>query len=215
MLLADVEKSFDCYIFATFKATVELSVAFPRIVFIGIHTNQMEFSQPFFAIFIGKCLTASKPIFVRFGYINSSIAIAYFSQQVNIRYNHNLKPARLLLKIVSCSIEKFCCLFIVIALRASPPQNNKNIARNACRLLFMWNGWYSLIGGCGDRVISIARLSACAFRGCPREVGAWPLPSNPVIPTKPIGARRCQKTSFCFLCLTASSLAKQRRRKQK
>ena len=31
--------------------------------------------------------------------------------------------------------------------------------------------------------------------------------SNPVIPTKPSEARRCRKTSFCFLCLVASLLA--------
>ena len=38
--------------------------------------------------------------------------------------------------------------------------------------------------------------------------------ANPVIPTKPNEARRCRKTSFCFICLGARPLASQWHRKQ-
>lgn len=38
--------------------------------------------------------------------------------------------------------------------------------------------------------------------------------ANPVIPTKPNEARRCRKTSSCFICLGARPLASQWHRKQ-
>ena len=110
----------------------------------------------------------------------------------------------------------FCCFFVVIALCASPPQNNKK-PRTPCvpsalsvRRLVFFNIWLR------DRVISIARLSACAlFWLSPRGRSFLLLPSNPVIPTKPSEARRCRKTSFCFLCLVASLLADKWLEKQK
>ena len=111
----------------------------------------------------------------------------------------------------------FCCFFCCHCVVCKPTaKQQKNLARHACHLLFLWGGWYSLIYGCGDRVISIARLSACAlFWLSPRGRSFLLLPSNPVIPTKPSEARRCRKTSFCFLCLVASLLADKWLEKQK
>ena len=106
--------------------------------------------------------------------------------------------------------QNICSAVFLLSLRCvqAHRKTTKNLARHACHLLFLCGGWYSLIYGCGDRVISIARLSACAlFWLSPRGRSFLLLPSNPVIPTKPSEARRCRKTSFCFLCLVASLLA--------
>ena len=79
-----------------------------------------------------------------------------------------------------------CSAVFLLSLRCvqAHRKTTKKLARHACYLLFLWGGWYSLIYGCGDRVIAIARLSACALSWLsPRGRSFLLLPSNPVSPT--------------------------------
>ena len=108
----------------------------------------------------------------------------------------------------------FCCFFCCHCVVCKPTaKQQKNLARHACHLLFLWGGWYSLIYGCGDRVISIARLSACAlFWLSPRGRSFLLLPSNPVIPTKlEQTAEQCVLLFFCCHCVVCKPTAKQQK----
>ena len=102
----------------------------------------------------------------------------------------------------------FCCFFVVIALCASPPQNNKK-PRTPCVPSALSVGWlvFFNIWLRGQGYFYCSAFSLRFYLLSPRGRSFLLLPSNPVIPTKPSEARRCRKTSFCFLCLVASLLA--------
>ena len=102
----------------------------------------------------------------------------------------------------------FCCFFVVIALCASPPQNNKK-PRTPCVPSALSVGWlvFFNIWLRGQGYFYCSAFSLRFYLLPPRGRSFLLLPSNLVSPTKPSEARRCRKTSFCFLCLGASLLA--------
>ena len=110
----------------------------------------------------------------------------------------------------------FCCFFVVIALCASPPQNNKK-PRTPCVLsalsvgrLVFFNIW---LRGQGYFYCSAFSLRFILVVPARSELSAPPFESSH--PDKTDWSKKMSKDIFLFLCLAASLLAKQRRRKQK